>query len=448
MDPYELITKKKNAEELTDDELKTIVHEFTDGALPDYQMSAFLMAVWFCGMTARERAVFTREMVDTGITLSYPDSFGTLVDKHSTGGVGDGVSLALVPLVAHLGVKIPMMSGRGLGHTGGTLDKLESIPGFEVELDVDQINEALETIGAVMIGQTGEVAPADRKMYALRDVTATVDSVDLIAASIMSKKIAEGMDALVLDVKTGSGAFMTEYENSVKLARAMVEIGTELGKTMSALITNMDQPLGRAVGNAIEMNQAIEIVKGTGPADLTELTARLASEMLVMGGVAKDHSDGYQRAFQALQSGAAVQKLRELIEYKSGNPRVIDDPSLFPDASEESVVESLDSGYVGSLDAFEIGMASKSLGAGRETVDSEIDHGAGIYVEKKIGDSVEQGEPLARLLYNTGTSPDEVTQRIHQAYKITEKSPEPVPLVYSSVDQEGNLTTMDIERPG
>lgn len=447
MDPYEIIMKKRDNGELTDQEIRTVVHQFTEGEMPDYQMSAFLMAVWFRGMNGRERAIFTREMVNTGVTLSYRDSFGTLVDKHSTGGVGDGVSLALVPVVAHFGVKIPMMSGRGLGHTGGTLDKLESIPGFQVEFNQKEVNEGLEAIGAVMMGQTGEVAPADRKMYALRDVTATVDSVDLIAGSIMSKKIAEGMDALVLDVKTGSGAFMTEYQDAVELAEAMVEIGTELGKTMSALITNMVQPLGRAVGNALEMKQAIEIVKGEGPADLTELTAHLGGEMLVMGGQADDHAEGYEKAISVLESGEAIPKMRELIEHQSGDPTVIDDFSIFPDASEERVVESKQAGYVQTLDAFQIGMASKSLGAGRETMESDLDYGAGIYVERKIGDYVKKGDSLVRLLYNEGVSPEEARKRIHEAYGIGEKAPEPEPLIYASMDEQGTVNAMDIPRP-
>ncbi|MFB6355538.1 MAG: thymidine phosphorylase, partial [bacterium] len=288
MDPYEVIMKKRDGNSLSDDELQYIVEGFTEERIPDYQMSAFLMATWFQGMNGRERATFTEEMVETGLTLSYPEVDDVLVDKHSTGGVGDGVSLALVPLVASFGVKIPMMSGRGLGHTGGTLDKLESIPGFQVEYDEEEVNQILKDTGFLIMGQTGDVAPADRKMYALRDVTATVDSVDLIAGSIMSKKIAEGMDALVLDVKTGSGAFMVEYEDSVELARAMVEIGVELGKDMAAFITDMDQPLGNSVGNAMEMIQAIEILKGQGPSDLSDLICYLGSEMLVKGGRYED----------------------------------------------------------------------------------------------------------------------------------------------------------------
>jgi pyrimidine-nucleoside phosphorylase len=447
MDPYELIMKKRDGKELTDEELKHIVHAFTDEELPDYQMSAFLMTVWFNGLNSRERATLTREMVETGLTLSYDESHGTLVDKHSTGGVGDGVSLPLVPLVASFDVQIPMMSGRGLGHTGGTLDKLESIPGFQVEYDQEGINRALDEVGALIMGQTGEVAPADRKMYALRDVTATVDSVDLIAGSIMSKKIAEGMDSLVLDVKTGAGAFMKEYDKSVELARAMVEIGTELGKNMSALITDMNQPLGFAVGNAIEMEQAIDILKGEGPADLTELVSRLAGEMLVMGDRADSAEDGYRKAHDRLTSGGAVDKLREIIEFQSGDPTVVDDYSLFESTEHETVVESSESGYVQSLNAFEVGMASKSLGAGRETMEDELDYGAGVVLEQKVGDRVEEGQPLARLLYNSPHDPGEARDRVSDAFEIGAEKPERRPLVYSSMDESGEVTELEVPRP-
>lgn len=447
LDPYELIMKKRDGNELTDEEIRQMVHEFTDGDLPEYQMSAFLMTIWFNGLNSRERATLTKEMVETGLTLSYDDSHGKLVDKHSTGGVGDGVSLMLVPLVASFDVKIPMMSGRGLGHTGGTLDKLESIPGFQVEFDQAGINRALDEVGALIMGQTGEVAPADRKMYALRDVTATVDSVDLIAGSIMSKKIAEGMDALVLDVKTGEGAFMTEYEESVELAEAMVEIGTELGKDMSALVTDMNQPLGYAVGNALEMEQAIEVLKGEGPADLTELTSRLAGEMLVLGDKADSAQEGYERAHERLRAGGAVDKLRKIIDFQSGDADVVDDYSLFPSAERELVVESPEDGYVQSLNAFEIGMASKSLGAGRETLDSDLDYGAGIILQQKIGDRVEAGDPLATLKFNDAYDPDEASDRVLKAYEFSDEVPEKRPLIYASMDENGRLNEMDIPRP-
>ncbi len=454
MDAYEIIMKKRNGGELTDEEIAFIVQEFTGGGLPDYQMSAWLMTVWFKGMTGRERAVFTEEMVQTGITLAYPLIEEKLVDKHSTGGVGDGTSLALVPLVASFGVKIPMMSGRGLGHTGGTLDKLESIPGFEVEFEQQQINEILKDTGALIMGQTGEVAPADRKMYALRDVTATVDSVDLIAGSIMSKKIAEGMDALVLDVKTGAGAFMKQYDKSVELARAMVEIGSNLGKTMRALITDMNQPLGRAVGNALEMKQAIEILRGEGPSDLTELICRLAAEMLVMAAEADGPEAGYKKAREAIENGSATGKLRDIIEIQSGDVGVLDDFSLFPDARHEEEIAASTGGYVSEINAFEVGMAAKALGAGRETMESPLDYGAGVLIEKKVGEPVKEGETLARICYNDfdkedapPCEPEKARERLTTAFSISEKQPEARPLIYARMDGTGELTEINLPRP-
>lgn len=453
MDPYELIMKKRDGGALTDEEIEFIVSEFTESEIPDYQMSAWLMAVWFKGMNSRERAIFTRAMVDTGETLSYPRVSGKLVDKHSTGGVGDGTSLALVPLVASFDVRIPMMSGRGLGHTGGTLDKLESIPGFNVEFNEAQINELLTSTGALIMGQTGEVAPADKQMYALRDVTATVDSVDLIAGSIMSKKIAEGMDSLVLDVKTGAGAFMKEYDQAVELARAMVEIGTELGKDMRALITDMNQPLGRAVGNALEMRQAIEILKDQGPADLTEITCRLAAEMLVMAGKYDSESEALEAVREQLTSGEALEKLAEIIEAQSGDPAVVDDYSLFPGYSEAESVNASESGYVTGLNAYEIGMAAKALGAGRETMESSLDYGAGIMLEKKIGEPVEAGETLARLCYNNDSSdsmpdakPELARKRVTEAFALGDKKPGEQQLVYARMDDECELTDLDVPR--
>jgi pyrimidine-nucleoside phosphorylase len=447
MDPYEVIKAKRDGETLDRETIHDFVQGFTNDDIPDYQMSAWLMAVWFNGMTSRERADLTSEMVQTGLTLDYPAISEVLVDKHSTGGVGDGVSLSLVPLVASLGVKIPMMSGRGLGHTGGTLDKLESIPGFEVHYSQAEINQALEDVGAIIMGQTDDVAPADGEMYALRDVTATIDSVDLIASSIMSKKIAEGMDALVLDVKTGSGAFMEDYEDSVELARAMVEIGRELDKDMEALITDMEQPLGRAVGNALEMRQHIEILNGNGPKDLRELVARLAGSMLALGGQVSDREAGYDLAKERLNSGDALEKLRQIIEWQNGDPSVIDDPGVFPQASESTMVEADESGIVESIDAFEVGMATRSLGAGRETMDDEIDYAAGVLVERKVGEPVETGDPLFELRYNDDSELDQAKSRLESAVEITDRPVEPDPLVQAIIDHEGKELKREILRP-
>ncbi len=453
MDPYEIIMKKRNGGEMTPEEIKFIVSKFTADEIPDYQMSAWLMAVWFEGMNSRERAIFTEEMVETGETLSYPMVSEKLVDKHSTGGVGDGTSLALVPLVGSFNVCIPMMSGRGLGHTGGTLDKLESIPGFNVELDEGQINELLTTTGALIMGQTGEVAPADKQMYALRDVTATVDSVDLIAGSIMSKKIAEGMDSLILDVKTGAGAFMKEYDKAVELARAMIEIGTELGKDMRALITDMNQPLGRAVGNGLEMKQAIDILKGKGPEDLSELVCWLAAEMLYMAGKFDAVEAAREAARERLRTGQALEKLAEIIEAQSGDPAVIDDYSLFPGHEKEEQVKARESGYVNQLNAFEIGMAAKALGAGRETMESGLDYGAGVLLKKKVGNKVEAGETLARLCYNNELSdeipvsdPEQARKRVNNAFEISSDEPREQKLVYARMEADCELTELDISR--
>ncbi len=446
MDPYELIMKKRDGGELSSREVKYMVEGFTDGEIPDYQMAAWLMAVWFKGMTGPERAIFTRSMVDTGVTLSYPRIEEKLVDKHSTGGVGDGASLALVPLVASFGVKIPMMSGRGLGHTGGTLDKLESINGFQVEFSEAEINRLLDRTGALIMGQTGEVAPADKKMYALRDVTATVDSIDLIAGSIMSKKIAEGMDALILDVKTGAGAFMKEYEDAVELARAMIEIGVELGKQMGALITDMEQPLGKLVGNGLEMKQAVEIVRGEGPEDLTELVCYLGAEMLLMA----DKFDRFEAALEAAQkrikTGQAADKLAEIVAAQSGDPEFVENTELFPKHDDEFVVRAVEDGFVGGLNAYQVGMAAKALGAGRETMESQLDYGAGVILEKKLGDPVEAGEPLAVLCYNEALSEkglkidlETAKERIDNAYEIVGEKPRKRKLIHARLDAAGQL---------
>lgn len=446
MDPYEIIKKKRDGRALSQDEIKEFVHGFTDERIPDYQMSAWLMALWFNGMNSRERADLTREMVETGSRLSYPRISKTLVDKHSTGGVGDGVSLSLVPLVASLDVKVPMMSGRGLGHTGGTLDKLESIPGFEVYFDQDEINQALTEIGALIMGQTDDIAPADGKMYSLRDVTATIDSVDLIASSIMSKKIAEGMDALVLDVKTGSGAFMEEFEESLDLARSMIEIGRELGKDMQALITDMNQPLGRAVGNAIEMKQAIDVMKGEGPADLTKLVTWLAGSMLYLADKADSRETGQRIAERKLSSGDALRKLKEMIQWQNGDPAVLEDETVFPEASYDHVVEADQSGFVKSINAFEVGMSARMLGAGRETMDDVIDHAAGLYLHKKVGDPVEIGDPIAELHCNDESDLKEARERLEDAIEFTNEPVEPDPLIQAVVQHDGTENPLNVSR--
>lgn len=447
MNAYEIIKKKRDGAVLTDDEIRFFVREFTEGSIPDYQMSAWLMSVWFNGMNASERATLTREMVETGLTLEYPSITEPLVDKHSTGGVGDGVSLSLVPLVASFGVRVPMMSGRGLGHTGGTLDKLESIPGLEVEFNRDDILEALNEVGALIMGQTGDVAPADRKMYSLRDVTATIDSVDLIASSIMSKKIAEGMDGLVLDVKTGRGAFMETREKSVELARSMVDIGTKLDKSMEAFVTNMNQPLGRAVGNANEMIQAVEILKGNGPADLTELVSWLAGSMLKLAGSESSRRAGYKVARERIASGDAVDKLKQIIEWQSGTPEVVDDYALFPEASHSETVSAPEAGFVSAIDAYEVGMAAGALGAGRKTMEETIDHAAGVFVERKIGESVDEGDVLFQLEYNDGADVKAAKSRLRESVTIGQDPHDPDPLIYGVMDETGSYESLEVTHP-
>jgi len=446
MDPYEIIKAKRDGETLNRDSIRSIVRGFTEGTLPDYQMSAWLMAVWFNGMTSRERADLTDEMVRTGMTLEYPGFEDTLVDKHSTGGVGDGVSLSLVPLVASLGVKIPMMSGRGLGHTGGTLDKLESIPGLEVYYDQDEINQALEDVGALIMGQTDEVAPADGKMYELRDVNATIDSVDLIASSIMSKKIAEGMDGLVLDVKTGSGAFMENFDDAVELARAMVGIGRELGKKTEATITDMDEPLGSAVGNALEVRQTFDVLRGEGPDDFRRIVVHLAGSMLKLAGTVSSREKGCEVARQRLDSGDALDKIRQMIEWQGGNPDVVEDPSILPEAEDTVSVRAAERGFVQSIDAYEVGMTARQLGAGRETMEDEIDHAVGVLLEKKVGDAVDSGDVLFEVHHNESGTPEDELERLRGAIEVVPDPTEPQPLIQGVVTEDGELLSRNIRR--
>lgn len=447
MDPYEIITRKKVGEQLTADEIDYMISGYTEGSIPDYQMSAFLMAVWFRELSKEERAFFTRSMIESGIQFSFPESLTPTVDKHSTGGVGDGVSLSLVPLVASFGVRIPMMSGRGLGHTGGTLDKLESIPGFEVEHDEENVRRALEQVGAIILGQSEEIAPADKKIYSLRDATATVNSIDLIASSIMSKKVAEGTDSLVLDVKTGSGAFMTEYDDSLELARAMIEIGAELGVDVRAYITNMDQPLGNAVGNALEMKQHIQLLRGNGPDDLTRLVSYLGATMMEMSGADYSFNLALDQLKRRIQSGDSIEKLQMMIEWQSGDTSVLDDFTQFPEASQTEEIKSTTGGFVSAIDAYEVGMAAHALGAGRETMESEIDLSAGVILRKKIGDQVEEGETVAELYYNEDVDESLAKSRLRDAFEYDSNPPTSDPLIYSRIHEDGREEILDITRP-
>jgi len=446
MRAYDIILKKRNGETLNNEEISFMVRGYTEGKIPDYQMAAFLMAIWFRKMTPQERAYLTLEMLNSGDKFDLSDIPGIKVDKHSTGGVGDGPSLALTPIVAAAGGVVPMMSGRGLGHTGGTLDKLESIPGYNVVLTEKQLKENLKKARCVIMGQSENVAPADKKMYALRDVTATVDSIDLISASIMSKKLAEGTDALVLDVKTGKGAFMQKLEDSIALAKSMVEIGINLGKKMFAYITDMNQPLGKAIGNSLEMIQAIETLKGKGPNDYKTLVITYSARMLIMADIVKNMEEGKKLAEKMISSGKALEYLAKMIEGHNGNPRVIEDYSLFPSASIKEDLLSPESGYIYDIDAYTIGVSAVILGAGRETMDSKIDYGVGFILHKKVGEKVEKGEPLLTIYANNEEKLKLAYQKILSAYKFCDEKPKIPPLIYGFVTERG-FTKEEIERP-
>jgi pyrimidine-nucleoside phosphorylase len=392
---YDLILKKRNGLSLDRNEIDFLLSRYLSGEITDYQMSAFLMAVYFKKMSGRERLAFTESMISHGRVLDLSGITGFKVDKHSTGGVGDGVSLSLAPLAASCGVIVPMMSGRGLGHTGGTLDKLESIPGFRTSLSVSEIRRCLAKTGVAMFGQTGDIAPVDRKLYALRDVTGTVDCLDLIAASIMSKKLAEGADGLVLDVKAGRGAFMTTVDKAARLARVMCDIGRRAGKKVRAFVTDMSQPLGFAVGNSLEVVEHIELLKNKGSPDMVQLVTVLCGEMLAMAGIAKDSFDGRRRAMENIRNGKGLEVMRKMIGIQKGDPRVIDDYDRLPRSKFTEEIKAPASGFILSLDPLILGKAAVRLGAGRAMMTDRIDPGAGFILLKKRGVKVTAGEPCA-----------------------------------------------------
>jgi pyrimidine-nucleoside phosphorylase len=416
----DLIRKKRDGKELSPPEIEYLVKAYTSGETPDYQVSAWLMAVVLRGMTRAETSALTDAMLRSGEVLDLSDLPGKKVDKHSTGGVGDKTSLILAPLVAAAGLFVPMISGRGLGHTGGTLDKLESIPGFNVNLSVPQFRSVLNKCGCAMIGQTSEIAPADRKLYALRDVTGTVESPYLICASIMSKKLAEGIDALVLDVKTGSGAFMKQEKDAVFLAELMVETGERMGKTVVALITNMDQPLGIKVGNSLEVEEALDVLHGSGPGDLRSLCIELAGWMLDRGGAAKTVEQGRSIAEKLLDSGKALERFRQMVTLQGGDVRAIDDPTLLPQSKYKLDVLSAKSGYVTTIDCEAIGIACVALGGGREKKEDNIDPAVGIVLHRKLGDPVVAGEPLCMIHHNSEARAARASQLLMDSYQISE----------------------------
>jgi pyrimidine-nucleoside phosphorylase len=432
--PYELIKAKRDGRPLASADIQAFIAGYTKGSIPDYQMSALCMAVFFRGLSSEELGAWTRAMLESGEVLDLAEVPGVKVDKHSTGGVGDKVSLSLAPLAAACGVPVPMISGRGLGHTGGTLDKLESIPGFKVNLSIPEYRRMVREVGACLIGQTQSLAPADKKLYALRDVTATVDCLPLIASSIMSKKLAEGIDALVLDVKVGSGAFMKRLEDARALARTMIDLGTRMGRKVTALLTDMDQPLGRAVGNALEVEEAVAMLRGEAPADYTEVTLALTAEMLVLGGKAKDAPEARGLLERALGSGAAVAKLQEIVRWQGGDPRAVEDPSRLPRARSTAEVLAPEPGFVGAIECEAVGLAAVALGAGRERVDSPIDPAVGFTLLRKVGDPVEEGEPLVRIHYNDERPVEEVKVRLRAAYRLEPSPRSPRPLVLERLE--------------
>jgi pyrimidine-nucleoside phosphorylase len=428
----ELIEAKRDGRELDVEAIEWLIGAYTDGTVPDYQMAAMAMAIFLKGMSGDELSAWTSAMLHSGEVLDLGSIAAAKVDKHSTGGVGDKISIPLGPLVASVGVVVPMMSGRGLGHTGGTLDKLESVPGFTTGLDPDRFCDVLSTHGLVLAGQSETLVPADRKLYALRDATATVPSLPLIASSIMSKKLAESLDGLVLDVKTGSGAFMKDLEGSRLLARTMVDIGFRHDVKTVALITWMGQPLGREVGNANEMRESIDVLRGEGPDDVVELTLALGEVMMELAGI-----DGGRAALlDAIDSGKALQKLIDVAVAQGGDPGYIEDPSLLPICSHEEVVTANASGYVTRCDALTIGVVATRLGAGRERKEDSVDSGVGITLEAKVGDRVEAGDALARVHYNDPARWEAQKKSLVSAWSIEDSAPSAQPLVLERIDPD------------
>ena len=431
---YDLIMKKRNGGTLSKEEIEFMVSEYTKGTIPDYQMSAMMMAIYFIGMNDEETVHLTMAMATSGDMLDLSEIHGIKVDKHSTGGVGDKTSLALTPMVAACGLSVAKMSGRGLGHTGGTIDKLESFEGFRTDISTEKFIENVNTIGISIMGQTANLAPADKKLYALRDVTATVDNMSLIASSIMSKKLAAGSDAIVLDVKTGSGAFMKKKEDAFLLAKAMVNIGNMAGRKTIAVITDMDQPLGYAVGNALEVKEAIDTLKGNGPEDFTKLCYSLGATMLVAGQIAEDNEKATQMLKEAVESGKAYNKFVEFIAAQGGNINQVYDTELLPKATIELPVLAEKEGYVEKIICDEIGICSLILGGGRENKESEIDLSVGILLHKKVGDYVSKDTPIATLYANSNEKLNVAKERLLKAYILSAKEPQKRELIQGIIE--------------
>jgi pyrimidine-nucleoside phosphorylase len=436
----EIISKKRDKKKLTQKEIEYFVSGYAEDRIPDYQASAFIMTIFLNGMGAEETFHLTQSMMNSGTVLNLKSVRGAKVDKHSTGGVGDKVSLILAPLVASCGVKVPMISGRGLGHTGGTLDKLESIPGFRTDLSLKRFVANLREMGVCMIGQTKEIAPADGKLYALRDVTATVNSIPLIASSILSKKLAEGADAFVFDVKVGNGAFMQKRSEALLLAKTLIQIAKRFKRKAVVLITDMNEPLGETVGNSIEVVEAIHALKGRTPRDLMDVTMALAERMLVLGKKAKTLKEAEKKLKKAIESGKAMDKFAEMVKRQGGNPKVIYDFGLLPWAKFRLLVNSDRQGYVQSINTQRIGSCAVKLGAGRQKLDDSIDHGAGMLIKKKVGDSVGKGEALAIVFANNLKKARQASQEIREAYSIARKRTRRLKKILMVVDERGFRT--------
>ncbi|WP_449620299.1 pyrimidine-nucleoside phosphorylase [Robertmurraya sp. Marseille-Q9965] len=430
----DLIEKKRDGLELSTEEINFIIKGYTDGSIPDYQVSALTMAIYFKGMTEKERADLTMAMVESGEQIDLSAIEGVKVDKHSTGGVGDTTTLVLGPLVAALGVPVAKMSGRGLGHTGGTIDKLEAIDGFHVEISKEEFIDLVNKNKIAVIGQTGNLTPADKKLYALRDVTATVDSIPLIASSIMSKKIAAGADAIVLDVKTGAGAFMKTIDDSRELAKAMVRIGNNVGRKTMAIISDMTQPLGFAIGNALEVKEAIDTLKGEGPEDLTELCLALGSHMVLLANKAETLEEARTKLQEVMKNGAALEAFKVFLASQGGDPTVVDDPAKLPQAKFIYELEAKEDGYVSDMVADEIGTAAMLLGAGRATKESEIDLAVGFMLNKKIGDSVQKGDSLVTI-YSNSENIEEVKNKLYNNITISAEKAAAPTLIYEEITE-------------
>jgi len=433
----DLIIKKRNGLKLNQKEIDYAIKEFDEGSIPDYQMSAMLMAIYFQGMDINEIKYLTMAMVNSGKTIDLSSIPGIKVDKHSTGGVGDTTTLALAPMVAAAGVPVAKMSGRGLGHTGGTIDKLESIKGFKTELSLSKFIDIVKKVGGSIISPTSDLAPADKKLYALRDVTGTIDSIPLIVSSIMSKKLAAGADAIVLDVTTGSGAFMREYKDALKLGKIMVDIGLELGKETVAVVSNMDEPLGFAIGNSLEVKEAIEILKNRGPEDLRDLCLVLGAHMLKLGGATRNYEERKKRLEKILKEGTAFDKFKEMVTAQGGNPEIIDNPELLPLAKHCTKIKADLSGYIQKIDSRLIGESAMLLGAGREKKESEIDLSVGIILKKKVGNKVNNNEDLAEVYYNESEKLKEVKGKLLSSFVIGKKKPQKLPLILATINKDG-----------